>query len=658
MTETEQNKSEQQAQQPDFQQSIPDAVSEDEGLPGVRSLSGKPASILTAVAIFTSLFHLYANSIGLVPEMQKCNIHVAFLLFMTFYLYPFRKKGLNRENPRFYDYLLSALGAFSPMYVAFRFNADFAKFGVSGSFDLIMAGITVLLILEATRRVLGPIIPIISLLFIVYALTASNAPGPFRFPSVPLHRLLYRFYLTTEGIWSTLVNTSATYIFLFILFGAFLDLSGGAKAFNDIGLALGGRMRGGPAQVAVISSALMGSISGSAVANVMTTGAFTIPLMKRVGYRPEFAGGVEAAASTGGVIMPPVMGAVAFIMASTLGVSYRTIVLAAIMPAVLYYIGIAVSVDLEAQKSGLSALPRESLPTFRDVFIRQGVYLLPVVAIVYVLLQGKTALFAAYLGIVSSLIVSWIKKATRMGPGKILQALENGARSAISVGVACASCSFIVCVATLTGIGSSLALNIMDLSGGIPFVALLFIAVIILVMSMGMPGNAVYIVVAVVAVPALVKMGFNLIAVHFFVMWIGTMSNMTPPVCMASFAAASLAGSKVAETALNGLKLAAAGLIVPFTFAFNPIMLMQNATLGAYLWSFFTGTIGVVALAMSLHGYFKIQIPWPLRLTLFAAALTLIHPSLPTDAAGLCLMFLSVGTILWLHKRRNISLPS
>lgn len=617
-----------------------------------RTLTGKPARILSVIAIIMSLVHLYFNSIGLVPEMQKCNIHVAFILFITFFLYPFRKNGNNKGNPRYYDYALAVLGAFCSMYVAFRFNSDFAKFGVSSPLDLFMAMITVLLILEASRRVLGPAIPIISSVFIVYALTSSYVPGAFHFPSVPLSRLLYRFYLTTEGIWSTLVNTSATYIFLFILFGAFLEMSGGSKAFNDIGYAIGGRMRGGPAQVAVISSALMGSISGSAVANVMTTGAFTIPLMKRMGYKKEFAGGVEAAASTGGVIMPPVMGAVAFIMASTLGVSYKTVVLSAIMPAVLYYIGIAVSVDLEAQKNNLAGLPKESLPSLKDVLIKQSIYLVPVAVIVYVLVSGKTALYAAFLGIIMSFIVSWTKKDTRMGLKKLLKALEAGALSAVPVAIACTACSFIVCVATLTGIGSSLALNILKISGGIPFVALLLIAIIILLMSMGMPGNAVYIVVAVVAAPALVQMNFNVIAVHFFVLWIGTMSNMTPPVCMASYAAASIAGSNLTKTALNGLKLAAAGLIVPFIFVFNPIMLMQNATVGSYLWAFATASIGVVALAMSLHGYYKIKLSLPLRILLFAAALLMIHPGTVTDFMGIALLAALIGLIHMSSKRR------
>lgn len=616
-----------------------------------RRVCGIPAIIISVFCILTSLFHVLANTIWFVPEMQKNTVHLGCLLFIVFFLYPFMKE--TKGNPKWYDYLLAVAGFTSCIYVALRFNPDFAKFGVSNPIDTVMAAITVLLILEAARRTLGPIIPILSLLFLLYGLFSSHMPGSFRFPSVSFPRLMYRLYLTTEGIWSTLVNTSATYIFVFILFGAFLQRSGGSAAFNDIGYAIGGRMRGGPAQVSVVSSALMGSISGSAVANVMTTGAFSIPLMKKVGYTPEFAGGVEAAASTGGVIMPPVMGAVAFLMASTLGVSYISIVKAAILPAVLYYIGIAVSVDLEAQKRNLKSIPKEELPSLVSVLKNRGVSLLPIIGIIVFLIMGKTALFAGFFGILISIISSWARKDTRMGLKEILEALEAGAKSAVTVGIACAACSFIVTVCTLTGLGSTLALNIMELSHGIPIIALLLIALIILVMSMGMPGNAVYIVVTVVAAPALTKLGYNLIAVHFFIMWIGTMSNMTPPVCMASYAASSLAGGNLTKTALSGLKLASAGLIVPFMFIHNPSMLMQDVGFISFLWLFITSAVGVCSLSMSLHGFWKINIPWLIRIVLFAASLLLISPTLATDVIGIALLGASIGLILYISKRRT-----
>lgn len=620
-----------------------------------RQLTGTPAKILTIIAIAMSIFQVYFNSFGLLAEMKKCTIHVAFLLVLIYFLYPIRASK-NAKNPRWYEYILVFLGAVVPIYVFFRFNAEFARIGIANTFDLIMAAITVLLILEAARRTLGPAIPIVALVFILYALLGSYAPGIFHIKSVSIQRLLYRFYLTTEGIWASAVNTSATYLFLFVLFGAFLEVSGGTKAFNDIGFALGGRLRGGPAQVAVISSALMGSISGSPIANVMTTGAFTIPLMKKMGYKPEFAAGVEAAASTGGVIMPPVMGSVAFLMAGFIGKTYSSIIAAALMPAVLYYIGIAVSVDLEAQKYNLAGISKDELPRIRDVFKKQGIFLLPVVTIIITLVSGKSALLAGFIGIITTLIVSWFSKENRMGPKKIMIAMEKGARGALIVGIACACCSFIVTVATLTGIGSTLALNILDLSGGITFIALLLIALIVLFMSMGMPVTALYIVVAVVAVPALTDLGINIVSAHFFVIWMGIMSHVTPPVCMASYAASSLAGSSLTKTAFQGLKLAAAGLIIPFTFAFNPIMLMQNTTLPAYLWTFFTGIIGVCAMAISLHGYYKCKLPIFFRVTIFASAMVLIIPTLKTDIIGLVLLGFSYLLFnLYISKKKAVN---
>ena len=616
-----------------------------------RVLTSFQSKAVCLIAIAMSVFHIYANYGGFVLQMQKNNLHIAFALVLTFFLYPATKKSKDKKF-NIIDYALLFLAVAGPVYVAFRYTPEFATNSHTIVLDYFMAGITTLLVLEACRRIHGPAIPVIVFLFIFYALFASYAPGLLRFRNVPITRLLFRFYLTGEGMWGSLVTTSASFLFIFILFGAILDISGGAQAFNDIGFAIGGRMRGGPAQVAVISSALMGSISGSAVANVMTTGAFTIPLMKKMGYKDHFAASVEAAASTGGVITPPIMGSVAFIMAGNLGIPYSRIVTAAALPAVLYYIAIMVAVNLQARKQNLAGLPKEEIPSLWGVMKKQGLYLTPVLVIIFVLVQGKTPLYAGMLGILSSIVVSWTKKETRMGPKKILLAMEKGARSAVSIAIACVSCTFIVTVTTMTGLGTTLALNIVKLSGGVPFFALLFIAIIILVMSMGMPGPACYIVVSVVAVPALVAMGLNLLASHLFVMWLGTMSNLTPPVCMASFAASSLAGSQLSKTAWGGLRLAAAGLIVPFIFVFNPIMILEKATFGAYVLSFITGIVGVFALAVALHGYFRCNLPFVLRAMFFASALTLIDPSYTTDIIGTALLAISLLLSLVYEKKR------
>ncbi|MBO6158924.1 MAG: TRAP transporter permease [Firmicutes bacterium] len=626
-----------------------------------RQLTGRAVTVVKIIAIAMSLFVIYSNYLsdrlpfGTVLQMQKNNLFIMFTLLLTYILYPARKK--DREKAlNIFDIMLCILAAAGPIYIAFRYTPEFATNSTTVTMDYIMAGITAVIVLEACRRIHGPIIPCIVMVFVVYALFASHAPGFLRFRNVPIKRLLFRLYLTGEGMWGSMVSTASSYLFIFILFGAVLEISGGAKAFNDIGFAIGGRMRGGPAQVAVFSSALMGSISGSAVANVMTTGAFTIPLMRKMGYDKDFAGSVEAAASTGGVITPPVMGSVAFIMAGNTGIPYSRIIIAAMMPAVLYYAGIVTTVALEARKKNLPSLPKNEIPKLSDVLKKEGIYLLPVVVIIVTLLSGMTALYAGLCGILASLLVSQLHKETRMGWKQILLALEKGAKGAISIAVACITCTFIVTVVTMTGLGTNLAVNIVRISGGKPFVALLLIAVVILFMSMGMPGPACYIIVTTVAAQSLISMGFKELATHLFCMWIGTMSNLTPPVCMASFAASSLSGGSLSRTAWNGLRLAAAGLIVPFIFVFNPVMIYQDATVIGYFWSFLTGLVGVIALAVSLQGYVFCKLPVLLRLTSFIAAMTLIHPSPGTDFIGIALLAVTLAGALAVN-RNNTAKP-
>jgi TRAP transporter 4TM/12TM fusion protein len=440
-------------------------------------------------------------------------------------------------------------------------------------------------------------------------------------------------------------------LFLFLLFGAFLAASGAAKAFNDISYAIGGRMTGGPAQVAVIGSALVGSISGSSVANVVTTGTFTIPLMKKMGYPPHFAAAVEASASTGGMIMPPVMGAVAFIMCGFLGVSYTTVAAASILPSVLYFIGIGFMVHLEAKKRNLRGIPKEELPKLSSVLKKQMFCIVPIITIIIVLVIGMTPVFAGFVGIISCILISWLNPENRMGPKKILEALEDGAKSAISVGMACVCCGFIVCVSTITGIGSVIALNIMNLSMGDPLIALLLIGITALIMSMGLPGTALYVVVAVVCVPALVEMGILPLAAHFFVYWLGAMCNLTPPVAMAAIAAAGIADCSVFKTAFTGLKLACTGFLIPFVACFNPVILMQGATLSSYLWVAFTLAMGMTGLGIALQGYFLAKVPIWLRVLFGVGALLCIQPSTSTDIIGFGVLLLGT-TVHWLQARR------
>lgn len=407
-------------------------------------------------------------------------------------------------------------------------------------------------------------------------------------------------------------------------------------------MALAGKKRGGPAQVAVISSAMMGTLSGSAVANVATTGTFTIPLMKSIGYRPHFAGAVEAAASVGGMIMPPIMGAAAFLMSSFLGEPYLKIMAAAVMPSLLYYLGIIIMVDIEAKKLGLKGLPADHLPELKRVMKERGVLIIPIAVIVYTLVIGKTPIYAGFAGIISTILSSWLSKDTRIGIKETMQALEDGARGAIVVGIACAACGFIVGVAAMTGIGSVIAHNIVQISGGNIFPALLLVMVACIVLSMGLPSTALYIVVAVTAAPALEKAGVLPLAAHFFVFWFGALSNVTPPVALASYTAAAIAGDDPMKTGWTGLKLTLAGFLIPFMFAYSPILLMVKFTVFKAGLALITGIIGVFGLAIAAENYYLKPLHIIERIAFFAGALLLIKPGLYTDVPGFTILALTL----------------
>ncbi|MCM2605380.1 TRAP transporter fused permease subunit [Rossellomorea marisflavi] len=486
-------------------------------------------------------------------------------------------------------------------------------------------------------------------------------PWIFGHAGFSLERLLYRLYMTTEGILGLTLSTASTFIVMFILFGAFLSVSGATQLFNDLALAIAGRRRGGPAQVAVLSSALTGSLSGSAVANVATTGTFTIPLMKSIGLKPKFAGAVEAAASTGGMIMPPIMGAAAFIMAGFLGISYTTVILAAIIPSFLYYIALIFAIDFEAKKLGLKGIAKENIPDVVKILKERGVLLIPILVVIGTLLAGKTALFAGFSGIGAVILASWIAKdkTSRITFRKTIQAFIDGGRGTIQVGIACAAIGIIICVVTMTGIGSTLAFNIVELTGGKLWLVLIVVMLTCIVLSMGLPSTALYIVVAVTAAPALVAAGVTPIAAHFFVFWFGALSNITPPVALASYTAAGLARANAMQTSWEALRISLPGFIIPFMIAYNPILLLQPAQDGEALSVFsiaivvITSTIGVYALASSLGNFLITRLALLERGLLFIGALLLIKPGLLTDAAGLVICALTILYHVLTHKKRS-----
>lgn len=634
---------------------------------GVRSLTGPYRKVAAAVAVLFSVFAIYTNGLSNIQEIYRNLIFLGLLLILTFFFYPAGEKA-RKDRFGASDYLFILLAVAGLGYLLLNYTTIHVDRGSQPILvDYIFAGITIIVLLEAARRAVGIFIPVLCLIAIVYALFGTYFPWIFGHAGFSLERLLYRLYMTTEGVLGLTLSTASTFIVMFILFGAFLSVSGATQLFNDLALAIAGRKRGGPAQVAVISSALTGSLSGSAVANVATTGAFTIPLMKSIGLKPKFAGAVEAAASTGGMIMPPIMGAAAFIMAGFLGISYTTVILAAIIPSFLYYIALIFAIDLEAKKQGLKGISKENIPNVVQILKDRGVLLIPIIVVIGTLLAGKTALFAGFAGIGSVIVASWLTrdKSSRITFKKTIEAFIEGGRGTIQVGIACAAIGIIICVVTMTGVGSTLAYNIVELTGGALWLILIVVMLTCIVLSMGLPSTALYIVVAVTAAPALVEAGINPIAAHFFVFWFGALSNITPPVALASYTAAGLAGANAMKTSWEALRISLPGFIIPFMIAYNPILLLQPSAEGetvsvlSVILVVITSTIGIYALASSLGNYLFGKLSLVEKIFFLAGALLLIKPGLMTDITGLAICSAAViFHLVRIKKNSSFGVPA
>lgn len=608
-----------------------------------RDLTGLLKILLTFIAVGMSLYHLYTARYGTPIAIIHRSIHVSFILVMVFLLYPpFRK---NNVLFRIIDGILIILSIIPSCYLITQYKEIVLRAGMPNKTDLILAGLIILLVLEAARRVMGWVLPALSILFLLYGYYGSYFIGRLSHRGFSFDEIFEYMYLTTEGIYGVPIGVSAQYLILFILFGAFLLKSGVGDFFNDLAIAIAGQSKGGPAQVAVISSGFMGSINGSAVANVVTTGTFTIPLMKRIGYSPEFAGGVEAAASCGGQILPPVMGAAAFIMAETLGIKYVNIMYAAIIPALLYYGSALTMVYLRASHRNLRGLDQSEVPNLWALIKKKFYLFTPMVVLVYLLVRGYTPTYAAFFAIITSVLASWIKPETRMTPKKIIEALEMGARNTISVAVPCAVVGIIVGISTLTGFGSKIAGSIISWSGGSLFLTLFFTMIACIVLGLGMPSIPAYILTATMAAPALARMGVPPLASHFFVFYFAMMANVTPPVALAAFAASGISGGDINKTGYEAFKLALAGFLIPYMFVYSPALLGIETTFGGILVVAITAMIGVIALAGAVEGYLLIEAKLYQRLILLAAAFTLIKPGGMTDIIG----FLLIGIVIVLQ---------
>jgi TRAP transporter 4TM/12TM fusion protein len=576
-------------------------------------------------------YHLYVAFFGAPDALVLRSTHVGFALVLAFLTLSVRG-GERRGAPRILDLVLIvtavAAAAYPILSLDYIYNRmiyiDELRLG-----DWVFGIIMIVLLLEATRRSLGLALPLTSLLFILYAVFVAKADLP---------GLMEQLYISTEGIFGIPVSVSATYVMLFILFGALVERTGTGKLFMDFALAITGHAVGGPAKVACITSGLFGTVSGSAVANVMTTGAFTIPMMKRLGYRPAFAGAVEAVASTGGQIMPPIMGAAAFVMAEFLGVPYLTVAVYALIPALLYYVALFCAVHLEARRVGMRGLPREELPPLKQVLIERGHLALPLFVILGALIWGYSAAFAALCGIASVLPAALLRASTRQYVrfGNVIDALVDGARNTVSVALACGCAGIVIGVISLTGLGLTFTGIVVSVAQDTLFVALVLTMIAGIVLGMGMPTTAAYIMQVALLVPALVKLGVPVEAAHMFVFYFAILSAITPPVALAVYAANGISGGGLWETGRAAVALGATGYIVPFMFVYGPSLLM-TASWDKVLLAVPTAIFGVICLSAALIGYLRGMLAWWQRALLAAAAFVLIDPGLMTDLVGLAL---------------------
>lgn len=582
--------------------------------------------ITVIVSVVFVLFQLYATISGLITAQVLRATHLAFVQLLAFLLFPPTKKSPKDTLP-WYDVALGLAGAACWMYIVGGYSPKFLEwlsgifgkeikplFTRAGSYtavDITIGIIAILILFESCRRIVGLPIMIIAGCFILYAFIGRYLPGFLNHRGYSLQRVVSHLFYTTEGIMGTPIGACSTFIFLFILFGALLEKTGIGQFFIDVCNAIAGGASGGPAKVAVLSSALLGTVSGSSVSNTVGSGSFTIPMMKKLGYKPEFAGAVEATASTGGQIMPPIMGAAAFLMAESLGLPYITIVKAAVIPAVLYFTGIFITVHLEAKKLGLKGLPKSQLPKFWPLFLSKGYMILPLAVIIYFLCAGFTAVFAALMGIVACLIIGLTVSIVDLAKGQkptftgkdIIDVICAAARNIISVAIACGMAGIIIGVVTLTGLGLKMGAGLVSLAHGKLFLTLLFTMIASIILGMGAPTTANYLITSTITAGAIIQLGVEPIAAHMFAFYFGIIADVTPPVALAAIAGAAIAKAKPMKTAVNATKLAIGAFIIPYMFVYNPQMLMVNATGSQILFIIVTALIGMFGISVALEGY-------------------------------------------------------
>jgi TRAP transporter 4TM/12TM fusion protein len=571
---------------------------------------------------------------------------------LAFLLYRGRKHS-ERKTPTIIDAIFAALALTAGLYIFFNWEAVVERAGMPIERDIYFGILMIIIVLEATRRAVGGALACTAVAFLLYAYFGPYMPGMFAHKGYTVERLINVMYTSSEGIFGIPMAVSSTYIVLFVLFGAFLSKCGGGRFFIDFAFSLTGRRRGGPAKAAVISSAFMGTMSGSSVANVVTTGTFTIPLMKSSGYPARVAGAIEAVASTGGQIMPPIMGAAAFIMSEFTEIPYVRIATAAVIPALLYFFAVYLMVDSQARKEGLKGLPREELPRIGATLAWGGHLFVPLIVLILMLVWAYSPMKSVFFGIVLIVVMGMVRKTTRVGPWKLVEALEFGARNAVTIATACAAAGIIVGVIALTGLGLKFSDSLVSLSGGNIFFALFFSMIASLILGCGMPTTAAYVVLASLAAPVLIRLGVPVLAAHLFIFYFGCVSTITPPVALSSYAGAGLAGADATKVGNTAFKFGLVAYIVPYMVVYGPSLLMQGGPV-KILMSVATACLGVIAFTSGLQGYLRRECLWWERIFLLAAGLCLLFPGLRTDLSGVLVLLGIWGYQRLVHRTASM----
>ena len=605
---------------------------------------------MAAFALLCICMTLFSTAM---PEIRLPGF-MGFIVLAGFLNFPASKHHVKPNYLPWYDILLMVIGAGCFFYFAFNAMTMIKLATRIQPIHVVIGVVGILVLVELCRRCVGLPILVVAGLLIVYAFYNQLSYNPSFYQA--LKNIIYKLFYTTSGVIGTPISVCYTYIVLFIIFGEVMNKCGMGQFFNDIANALAGHTKGGPAKVAVLASGFLGSINGSAVANVVTTGTFTIPLMKKTGYSKEFAGSVEATASVGGQLLPPIMGAAAFVMAETLGVKYGVIIRAAVIPALLYYMGILVQVQMRATKENLNGLPKEQMPKAGQVMKERGHLLIPIAFLLYMLIwSGRTVIFSAFWTIIVTILVAELRPISRMSLKDICDAFVAGAKSTVPVAIACACVGIIVGVCGLTGFALNVAHAIIRIGQSSVLLTLVFTMITCMILGMGLPSIPSYLITATIAAPALVELGQPELAAHLFCFYYAMFANLTPPVALASFAAAGLSGGSPMKTGWQSVRLALAGFIIPYMFMYNPQLLLENVTLLSGIQVAITSCIGVVMIAAAVEGYLFGNLNWLLRIASMAGALLLIDSKTITDVIGIALLVVVIAYQKLVYQRKHKS---